>query len=436
MESAILSLITSIGVLAALANQFAGAAAQGQQPGTVASADSGTVNPVPLINQPLVPDRKWPGDAGFTLKINGTGFVSGSVVHWNDSPRPTAFVSRSRLTANIPSSDLAAAGTASVTVVNPSPGGGTSNVVFFEVTIPSTAIGLSPPSPFGAGADPSAAAVGDFNGDGKLDLAVANYSSNDVSVLLGNGDGTFQSAVNYGAGAQPLSVAIGDFNGDGKLDFVVANSAWSGGPGSVSVFLGNGDGTFQPAVNSGAGSNPYSVAVGDFNRDGKLDLVVADNAINGGAAGVGVLLGNGDGTFQPTVNYEVGSNPYSVAVGDFNRDGKLDMAVADSAANGGTSGVSVLLGSGDGTFQPAQIYDSGGSFALSVAVADFNRDGKLDLVVANGSSVGMLLGNGDGTFRAAQVIYDAGNYALSVGDFNGDARLDLVVAGQRALGQG
>jgi hypothetical protein len=377
-------------------------------------------NPVPLINQPLVPDAVEPGKAGFILTVNGSGFVSRSVAHWNGSALPTTFVSDSQLKASVPASDVAQPGTASVTVVNPSPGGGTSNVVFFAVTPPTTAIALAATVGSGTypGIYPSPVAVGDFNRDGNLDLAVGNKSSNNVTVLLGNGDGTFEAAVNYATGSEPWSVAVGDFNGNGKLDLIVANT----GSNNVSVLLGNGDGTFQAAVNYGTGSGPWSVAVGDFNADGKLDLIVA----NTGSNNVSVLLGNGDGTFQPAVNYGAVAQPVAIATGDFDRDGKLDLAVtSDTGAN-----VSVLLGNGDGTFQSAVNYNTGGS-PRSVALGDFNNDGKLDLAVANlaSNNVTVLLGNGDGTFQAA-VNYDVGVWpmAVALGDFNGDGKLDLVTA--------
>jgi hypothetical protein len=170
-------------------------------------------------------------------------------------------------------------------------------------------------------------AVGDFNGDGRLDLAVANGGDGTVSVLLAKGDGTFQHAQIFPTGDNPTSVAVGDFNGDGRLDLAVANA----GDGTVSVLLGKGDGTFQDAQNFPAGSYPYSVAVGDFNGDGLPDLVVAGSTVR-------VLLGNGDGTFRPFpashVSYAVsgsGSPANSVAVADFNGDGWLDAVIANLA---------------------------------------------------------------------------------------------------------
>src|SRR5438876_10812139 len=220
-------------------------------------AITSTENPVPLINQPLVPDATRPGGAGFSLTVNGTGFVSGSVVKWNGSTRATTVVGRSQLKATIFATDIAKAGTAWVKVVNPSPGGGTSNLVFFEITRPTSSVALSASSVH-AGSNPTSAAVGDFNGDGKLDLAVANAGIKNVSVLIGNGDGTFKAPVNFGApGTQ--SVAAGDFYGAGNLGLAVANLS----SGNVSIRLGNGDGTFRAPVNYATGDSPNTIAVGD-----------------------------------------------------------------------------------------------------------------------------------------------------------------------------
>jgi FG-GAP-like repeat/FG-GAP repeat len=274
------------------------------------------------------------------------------------------------------------------------------------------------------GNGPASVAVGDFNSDGKLDLVVAN-NGGDVSILLGNGNGTFRPHVDYTTGNSPASVAVGDFNGDGKLDLAVANSGASNGISNVSVLLGKGDGTFDAAVNYSAGFGANSVAVGDFNRDGRLDLVVS----NFGTGNVIVLLGKGDGTFQTPVDYGT-FIPVSVAVGDLNGDGKLDLAVASiPPGNVGPGTVSILLGNGNGTFQSAVDYSVGSNLS-AVALGDFNGDGKLDLAVANsGGDVSILLGKGDGTFQPPiDYIANLYSYSIALGDFNRDGRLDLAVA--------
>ena len=270
------------------------------------------------------------------------------------------------------------------------------------------------------GTSPASVAVGDFNGDGKPDLAVTSSLGNSVSVLLGNGDGTFQNQVTYATGAMPNFVAVGDFNRDGKLDLVVTNYDGK----SVSVLPGNGDGTFQNQKIYATGVDPDSVAVGDFNGDGSPDLAVANRF----GETVSVLLGNGDGTFQNQVTYATGSYPESVTAGDLNRDGIPDLAVVNYLDNT----VSVLLGNGDGTFRNQNTYTTGVG-PTSVTIGDFNRDGNPDLAVANydykdPNAIGMLLGNGDGTFQN-QKTYIVGNGPASVtsGDFNGDGNPDLAV---------
>jgi hypothetical protein len=275
----------------------------------------------------------------------------------------------------------------------------------------------------------NAVAVGDFNNDGKLDLAVTSPLST-LGVLLGNGDGTFRTAPSPGQ-FPSSSLVVGDFNGDGKLDLVTANTYNN----SVSVLLGNGDGTFQTARNFAAGAQGFPVAVGDF--DGRhyanglpiLDLVTANFYSNT----VSVLLGNGDGTFQTARNFAVASGPSFVAIGDLNGDGKADLVVSQFGDfYGNNAGVSVLLGNGDGTFQPAQVF-AAGIPSLAVVVADFNGDGKPDLALANGygGGVHVLLGNGDGTFGVAQEVEPLPFRSvdqLAVGDFNGDGKPDLVTA--------
>ena len=316
------------------------------------------------------------------------------------------------------------------------------------------------------GYNAASVAVGDVNKDGKPDVIVANAcgSSSDckdsmfgfegtVALLLGNGDGTFQPAVAYASGGQtPVSVAVADMNGDGKSDIVVVNECASGtrcvsGNGSVGILLGNGDGTFQAATtyNSG-GFLAVSLAVSDFNGDGKLDVAVAHsygaNHTCCMSPALGVLMGNGDGTFQPAVMYG-GGGQTSVVVGDVNGDHRPDLVVSRPPSSPANSGVEILVGNGDGSFQPPVVYDSGSPFPYSLAITDLNGDGKLDLAVDHGvtnagldSFVSILLGNGDGTFQAA-VTYDSGVHAaisVAVSDVGGAGRVDLLLAGNSGLG--
>ncbi len=294
----------------------------------------------------------------------------------------------------------------------------------------------------------SGVAVADLNGDGYPDIVATNMGNvvGTVEVLLGKGDGSFQPTTVYSSGgAYPISVAINDINGDGKPDLVVANEAGVSFGGLLGVLLGNGDGTFQPPViyDSGGG-DAWSVSIADVNADRKPDLIVANVCSKTSCAGHGlvtVLLNNGDGEFLAPVAYDSGGfQAFSVAVADVNGDGKPDIAVANVLSEN----IGVLLGNGDGTFQPAVTYAPGGILGngpQSVALADVNGDGKTDLLVANCASsarycafaqgsVGVLLGNGDGTFQPAITYSSAGPaaWAVAAADLNGDGKRDLVVA--------
>ena len=387
-------------------------------------------SPVPHIDLPLVPTTVRPGSSGFTLTVNGTGFTSGSKIVWNGSQRTTTFLSETQLTAAVTASDVRSAGTASVSVTNPAPGGGGSNNVIFEISDPLSAASFSGTS-FATGSTPASIVVADFNGDGIQDFAVANEGGDTISIVRGVGNGSFEPQVTYATGDGPAEIALGDFNHDGYLDVAVVNSGENASgqlANSVSILLGNGDGTFQTHLDYPTGQMPVSVAVGDFNGDGNLDLAVVDQYDDA----VSILLGKGDGTFQSQIEYGVSSQPMQVVVSDLNRDGILDLVTANFAAHT----VSVLLGNGDGTFQAASDYTASQE-PSSLVAADFNGDGIPDVAVAEfgSTAVALLLGNGDGTLQN-QVRYTTGTYpeAVITGDFNGDGILDLALATDDRMG--
>src|SRR5436305_760850 len=261
---------------------------------------------------------------------------------------------------------------------------------------------------FTAGNGPTRPAAGDLNGDGKVDLVVPNFGldfsrSDKLRVFLGNGDGTFQAGPIYRVGSFPDSAAVGDFNGDGKLDVAVTNGASpvlqaerngaqkeepAVSSGTVQVLLGNGDGTLQPAVSYATAENPVRVAVGDLNGDGVPDLVVAEYS----NTDLSVLLGLGDGPFAPSQGYIARRAASDVALADLNKDGKIDVAAAESGE------VSLFLNNGDGTLAPG-IDMPIDQPASSIVAGDLDRNGTIDLVVTH-QLTSIYFGNGDGTFKA------------------------------------
>src|SRR5262249_18133895 len=278
---------------------------------------------------------------------------------------------------------------------------------------------------FAVGSTPHGEAVGDFNGDGKADLAVVNQGSNTVSILLGNGDGTFKPKTDYATGTTPVGIAVGDFNGDGKLDLAVANL----GAKSISILLGNGDGTFLAKTDVLLPLTPYALTVADFNGDGKADIAVTtqNTTVSAPTDDVTLLLGNGNGTFQAPVstvtdsftgfqNLNAGGRS-SIQSADFNGDGRTDLAVVNNKDTWGLGGraqarppfpavgsVSVLLGNGDGTFQAPRNFGVGIG-ANSVAVGDFNGDGLPDFAVSSNNApfLNLFLNAGGGSFATSSL---------------------------------
>lgn len=452
-------------------------------------------NPVPFVNQPLVPTSVAPGTPSFMLTVNGTGFVPGSVVSWNGAPLITTFVGADQLQAEVPASNVALPTSASVTVLSPTPGGGSSNAALFTVVSPKTSLAFSR-SKITTGATPSGVVAADFNGDGKTDLAVINADQSDptcypypgfgtISIFLGNGHGHFSPAasiclvdptqpgpIGFSEGLPGLWV--GDVNRDGKMDIIAMRTTDLDHILDALVYFGNGDGTFTTGRVCSSGDEFYfgSVALADFDRDGKLDLALS---VGQGAflpeSTVDVFLGNGGlSGFSP--NTLLALNQVPISAGDFNRDGFLDLIFGEDGialGNGGGAftvarqpsmnsmmalksadfngdgyldfveansdgASSVWLGHGDGSF--SQNTGLVLPTASDVVVADLNGDGKLDLVFYTGScsspchsnTVEIFLGNGDGSFVRA-FSREVGNdpLGLTVADFNGDGRLDIAV---------
>lgn len=439
-------------------------------------------NPVPLIYQPLSPASVSPGHAAFTLTVHGTGFVRGAVIKGNGIPLKTKFVNRSTLKAEVPAKAVATARTGSITVANP--GSIDSNVIYLPVRNSSYNIAWAgDPGVLGAGEvqvgdfngdhkpdiiaaggsafsgqgsyldiffsrgngqfvginDPEEIydthvgpnPVGDFNNDGNLDVAVSDTNGSSVwyDIFLGDGKGGFTSvdARVRDAGA------VADVNGDGKLDFVTIH--WDTVYYYVYVFLGNGDGTFTQGFTQQLNiQNVGPPAVGDFNGDGKLDVAFACYSNAGQGTGeVAVLMGNGDGTFGTETDYATEFPQFRLAVADWNGDGKLDII---------TNGISVLLGNGKGGFISSGGSQLFGSSSSTPEIADMNGDGVLDILQVSTDDqqrqfLNILLGEGGGDFIGPLTFLSnqqAGGWNdLSVADFNNDGMLDVAVSGLPAM---
>lgn len=388
-------------------------------------------NPVPQIVGSVKPTAVAPGGGAFTLTVFGANFVSGAVVNWNYQPRSTTFVSARELQAQILATDIATPTAGTITVTNPAPGGGNSSASFAQVEVhaPTATIVPGPPLlvkavkfPYGGGPP----LIADINGDNKLDFVFGSIAT------LGKGDGTFKFSQILRWYLPPFGLAYGDFNGDGKMDIAyVAGALDVGKAQQITIALGDGTGRFNLA--SPLHTNTYFgwVMAGDFNGDGKLDIAVFREHV------LATYLGNGDGTFQPPLlNLLPGISRQGgqAVTADFNGDGKLDIIEVDAEG-----AVYLALGKGDGTFQsswklvsPGSGWGCPASEAQTVLVDDFNGDGKLDFIACNESTVneiGVFLGNGDGTFQEPLLypFLPSGGWEIASGDFNSDGKLDLII---------
>jgi hypothetical protein len=394
----------------------------------------GQLGPVPFIDQPLVPGVVAPGSAGFTLTVNGAGFTPNAELYWNGSIRTTTFVSSAQVQVQINATDVAEPGFGWVTVSNEGVGAVFSNVAYLQIGSPTALFGLqgqainntSPAGPVVAG---------DFNNDGILDFAVG--VGDDIDVFLGKGDGTFLAPKVIVT--KPVEyMVLGDFNGDGNLDLAILNQQCDSGCSDMwlRVLLGDGTGKFPIAK-----ANYYRFHAGfrisgvaDFNGDGKLDLYMDSMVLGFGGGDSWVLPGNGDGTFGNSIVAETGLPPTfsKPAIGDFNGDGILDIAISDVLENGKNQ-VSVFLGDGSGHYYNKTTYPVPYA-GDSIATADVNGDGKLDLVT---DGVSVLLGNGDGTFKSGTSYQLTGSPgSISLDDFNADGKLDIAAGLNVLLGNG
>jgi hypothetical protein len=397
-------------------------------------------NPVPQIVGPVHPDAVAPGGGGFTLSVYGANFVPGAVVNWNYQPRTTTYISGHEVQAQILSTDIAHNTAGYISVTNPAPGGGSSSASWAQVEVhaPISTIAVDSPTfyPFGAWA----LATADFTHSGILDL-VGQYFG--LSYDRGVGNGTFKAGpIINPAWVQLTPFVYGDFNNDGNLDVALEIASGTGDQTTcyfcilthMRVMLGDGKGDFSagPAITENEDMG-MAVVTGDFNRDGNLDLMTHGGNI------LSEFLGNGDGSFRQPTNYPYGLLARAMQVGDFNGDGKLDLVMVGPALLGEAFTIWIMEGNGDGTFQhPREILSldhtngCGAILQQDIQVSDFNGDGKLDLAFCSKKGIGIMLGNGDGTFQPP-IYYvidstDLGLFTFAVGDINSDGKQDLIVS--------
>jgi hypothetical protein len=300
-------------------------------------------------------------------------------------------------------------------------------------------VSFSAPVAYKLGSGPTSVAVADLNGDGKDDFAVTTQgtatTTSGVTVFLNRGDGTFSEPALIVTEGEPVSIAIADVSGDGKHDLAVAVSNVVGNTGAVRVLANNGDGTFAPATSYALPARPSSIKTGDLDGDGRNDLAVAYGdglALNG----LAVLLNQGNGNLAVAKTYSAGEAPAAIALGDLNRDGKLDVVAANYSPEiaGVQDAVHVLLNRGDGTFTAAASYP-GGEWLNSVAIADFDGDGLGDVAVANDHATGILLNRGNGVLGSpVTYVVAGGQKSIAVGDLDGDSRPDLATTNPLGFG--
>jgi hypothetical protein len=392
-------------------------------------------NPIPQIVGPVKPMAVAPGSGPFVLSVHGANFVPGAIVNWNNQPRKTNFVSGHELQAHILAADVATNTAGLISVTNPPPGGGNSSAGWAQVEVhqPVTTIAFKKFHPYQFGGYLLLPA--DFNHDGILDL-VGQYGAL-IEVNPGRGDGTFHFGSIAGFYYDSNAAASGDFNGDGNLDLVFSQLLLDNPNVWGSVALGDGQGGFKVSTHlgivNGVRIDEGFIQVGDFNRDGKLDFVVSNQE------GFSVFLGKGDGTFTHFLDVpDTTPRTEGMLIGDFNGDGVLDVAILAEGFNAGTY-LYLFLGNGDGTFQAQQTIvassatPAGGSLQLS----DFNGDGVPDLAFSTDTSVCILLGTGDGTFQpqSCYLVGEQYQFTYAIGDITSDGDVDLVVSEYANVGK-